>query len=614
MMVKEKADINPILVRFGVALAFSLAGIFFARLKNRRTKPSNTLPSNHPSDCNSEVNSVGGRDQQEDDLYVMKAESVPCFTVSDGNILDTEKTCINKVIVENSPADLSPRCNQSSEDDFLLPEFNDLEKELDFGVTINENSLKKDTETPRSRLESPKAYVIPHKGDDDYEQEIQNLRSKISMLQERETNLEVQLLEYCGLREQETAMMELQNRLKISIMEAKMFNLKVETLQSKNRKLEAQVADHAKVVAELEAAKEKIQLLQKKIRYEAQQNREQIINLQQRVSLLQEQEFKVAASNQDIQNKLQKLKDLESEAEQLKKSNWRLQIDNSELAQRLDSTQVLANSVLEDPEADVLKKESERLKQENEDLMKEIERLQADRCLDVEELVYLRWVNACLRYELRNYQPPPGKTVAKDLSKSLSPTSEKKAKQLIFEYANNDGIGEEGGLNILDYDSDKWCSFSMASFLTDNSGECDDYSSVDNSSAARTNTSSKVKFLRKLRRLLRSKDSHDNHHQESSDFPHFSPTLSSRTSFESHKMMTNLKDKNGRNSNSLDLGQSKGFSHSRVSSGDFRNRFGSLPDSLGTAKSELVKYAEALDDSGVGVKYNKLHKRSASYL
>ncbi|KAG4955246.1 hypothetical protein JHK87_040840 [Glycine soja] len=41
-----------------------------------------------------------------------------------------------------------------------------------------------------------------------------------------------------------------------------------------------------------------------------------------------------------------------------------------------------------------------------------------------------------LRYELRNYQAPPGKTVSKDLSRSsLSPTSEneKKAKQPIFE-------------------------------------------------------------------------------------------------------------------------------------------------------------------------------------
>lgn len=90
----------------------------------------------------------------------------------------------------------------------------------------------------------------------------------IRMLQERERSLEVQLLEYCGLREQETIVMEPQNTLKISL-EAEMFNLKVDTFQSENRRLESHVAGHAKVLAELEAAKTKVNFLKKKIVYEA---------------------------------------------------------------------------------------------------------------------------------------------------------------------------------------------------------------------------------------------------------------------------------------------------------------------------------------------------------
>ena len=83
-----------------------------------------------------------------------------------------------------------------------------------------------------------------------------------------------------------------------------------------------------------------------------------------------------------------------------------------------------------------LSEESERLKKQNEELKNEIEQLQADRCSDVEELVYLKWINACLRYELRNHQPDLGKIMARDLSKTLSPKSEARAKQLILEYAN----------------------------------------------------------------------------------------------------------------------------------------------------------------------------------
>ncbi|CAA2933422.1 CHUP1, chloroplastic-like [Olea europaea subsp. europaea] len=136
--------------------------------------------------------------------------------------------------------------------------------------------------------------------------------------------------------------------------------------------------------------------------------------------------------------------------------------------------------------------------------MKEIEWLQADRCCDVEELVYLRWINACLHYELRNYQPDPGKTMAKDLNITLSPKSEEKAKQLILEYVNKDGSTEKG-INITDFDSDWWSS-SQGSFLTE-LGNLND-SSVDNSLANKTSSSSKTKALSKLMRRLRGKNSH----------------------------------------------------------------------------------------------------------
>ena len=225
------------------------------------------------------------------------------------------------MVCRSSPIVVSPRTKQNGEqDDFLLPEHND----------------------------SPSTFASLEK--DAYEQEIRNLKNMVIMLQERERSLEVQLLEYCGLREQETVVMELQNRLKLSNMEAKMFNLKVETLQAENRRLEAEVAGHAKVLAELEASKTKVKFLKKKIKYEAEQNKEHIINLKQKVSKLQDLECKAIAKDQEIQMKLNRLSDLEAEAEQCRKSNLRLQIDNSDLAKRLDSTQILANAVLEDPE------------------------------------------------------------------------------------------------------------------------------------------------------------------------------------------------------------------------------------------------------------------------
>ena len=242
---------------------------------------------------------------------------------------------------------LSPSIRHGG-DGFLLPELNDIVKEFDFSATGARPSPKQAVETPRSEVDTSRTFRNAEK--DEYEQEIKHLRNMVRVLKERERNLEVQLLEYYGLKEQETAALELQNRLKINNMEAKLFTLNIESLQSENQRLEGQVADHAKVVAELESARSIIKVLRKKLRNEAEQNREQILNLQKRVARLQEQELKAPGNNQDIESKLLRLKVLEGEAEELRESNRRLQIENSELARKLESNQMLANSVLEDPE------------------------------------------------------------------------------------------------------------------------------------------------------------------------------------------------------------------------------------------------------------------------
>lgn len=134
----------------------------------------------------------------------------------------------------------------------------------------------------------------------------------------------------------------------------------------------------------------------------------------------------------------------------------------------------------------------------NESLKEEIEQLQMDRCADVEELVYLKWINACLRYELRNYQPPSGKTVARDLSKSLSLKSEQMAKQLILEYANSGA--DERSLNLFEAASE-YSSSSQTS-----TGEPED-TSFDTSSLTRT--PHRAKFLSKLKKLVLGKTKHN---------------------------------------------------------------------------------------------------------
>lgn len=133
--------------------------------------------------------------------------------------------------------------------------------------------------------------------------------------------------------------------------------------------------------------------------------------------------------------------------------------------------------------------EQNQLREENKNLKKKLEQLQIDRCEDVEELVYLKWINACLRYELRNYQPPPGRTVARDLSSYLSPKSEQKAKQLILDYSNS----PLNSNRLMDFDLDDYFSQTSSEEFDDNSLD---------SSKTKSSKSSKSKLVNKLKKLV----------------------------------------------------------------------------------------------------------------
>ncbi|KAL5226277.1 hypothetical protein ABZP36_014542 [Zizania latifolia] len=137
---------------------------------------------------------------------------------------------------------------------------------------------------------------------------------------------------------------------------------------------------------------------------------------------------------------------LAEEAAALRQANAGLEEENLELALRLQDAEQVASTVNLVLEEDVVK-EANYMRETNERLTRQIEQLHSDHCAHVEELVYLKWVNACLRYELHGQDgdgenPSSGKPEhdgsgslsARDLSKSMSFRSSEKAKELMLRY------------------------------------------------------------------------------------------------------------------------------------------------------------------------------------
>ncbi|XP_065036917.1 protein CHUP1, chloroplastic-like isoform X2 [Musa acuminata AAA Group] len=249
--------------------------------------------------------------------------------------------------------------------------------------------------------------------------EIMYLRDLVQSLCDRIRSLDIQMLEYYGSKEQDAAIRELEGELKLNSVKASRLSLKIESLKDENRRLKIQASEYRKIAPELDSARVIINHLKRRMGSGHVQAREEIAFLEQKIRKLNDVEHKDSQEDVDLQNKLKRLKELEDEADELGKENSILSQENMELAQRLAYAET-SISTLEEPQAEVME-EVHQLGEANDNLEKEIEQLQADRCADVEELVYLRWLNACLRYELRQHQPPSEEIVCRGSKQVLEP-------------------------------------------------------------------------------------------------------------------------------------------------------------------------------------------------
>ncbi|KAL2900855.1 Protein CHUP1 chloroplastic [Bienertia sinuspersici] len=327
--------------------------------------------------------------------------------------------------------------------------------------------------------------------------ELEQLRNLVKELEEREVRLEGELLEYYGLKEQESDIIELQWQLKIKTAEIDMLKVNINSLQAERKKLTEEIEAGVSARKELDLARKKIKELQRQLQLEANQTKGQLLLLKQQVSCLQSKEEEAYKKDSEVDKKLQTVKHLEGDIAELKRKNIELQHEKRELLIKLDAAEAKAAVLSDMTETEMVAKvreEVSELKHANEDLQKQVEGLQMNRFSEVEELVYLRWVNACLRHELRNYQTPAGKMSARELSKNLSPKSQEKAKQLLLEYA-----GSERGQGDTDLDS----NFSQPSSP---GSEDFDNASIDSSASKYSSLSKRPRLIQKLKKWGKSKD------------------------------------------------------------------------------------------------------------
>ncbi|XP_073282466.1 protein CHUP1, chloroplastic-like [Primulina huaijiensis] len=449
-----------------------------------------------------------GEESYEKSLIARKDEEHLTFSKDDLNGAEVEE---EKEEVKLINSIINPRTSITSDfADELLQEFESLVSgEIDIPLPTDKYDTSVNSMAEKERMY--KSEMANHAS------ELESLRRLVKELEEREVKLEGELLEYYGLKEQESSIVELQKQLKIKTAEIDMLNVTINTLQAERKKLQEEVSQGATVRKELEMTKKKLYDLQRQIQLEANQTKAHLLLLKQQVTGLQAKEEETFRKNTDVEKKLKFLKEMEVEIMELKRKNKELQIEKRELTVKLDAAEgrvKTLSSMTENEMVANVREEVNNLRHTNEDLLKQVEGLQMNRFSEVEELVYLRWVNACLRFELRNHQTPSGKISARDLSKSLSPRSQERAKQLMLEYAESErGEGDtdmESNFDNMSVDSEDF-----------------DNASVDSSTSRLSSFSKKPTLIQKLKRWGRSKDDSSTVSSPARSFGGGSPSRSS---------------------------------------------------------------------------------------
>ncbi|KAF2950882.1 uncharacterized protein [Oryza sativa Japonica Group] len=313
--------------------------------------------------------------------------------------------------------------------------------------------------------------------EEEEDEEVERLKELWLSLMEREQRLQLRQAELDELREQDATARELDRRAAAAAaVEARMLELKAASLREENRRLEeARASELDAVRGKLARAREKLAELRARVEREREEAAREAAALRARASALErsgaerevaaaaeaaalrdrvagmekdgaEREGALAAEAEAARRRMAELeKNVEereaamaAEAAALRAANAGLEEENMELALRLQEAEQTASTVNLVIEEDVVK-EAKYLRETNERLTRQIEQLHADHCAHVEELVYLKWVNACLRYELRTHDGDDGagRISARDLSKSMSFRSSEKAKELMLKYGTH---------------------------------------------------------------------------------------------------------------------------------------------------------------------------------
>ncbi|KAD7477930.1 hypothetical protein R6Q59_026476 [Mikania micrantha] len=217
------------------------------------------------------------------------------------------------------------------------------------------------------------------------------LRCKIEELQGLENEIELRFLRFIELKDQEHALMEVQNSLRIEKERAEFFRKEVASMEEENKKFDEMRIEYLKALEELESSRLKNNVLRKREKKLLKKLKESLGLIVKHNLKIESQEAHMLSKEVGLKRKDIVIKGLEHEVEEMRVVIDRLHEQKNEVSSKLET---IENEVAS-------KADSERILMENYNrIVNELENVKKDRASELTELIYLRWCHACLRHEL----------------------------------------------------------------------------------------------------------------------------------------------------------------------------------------------------------------------
>ncbi|KAI3848263.1 hypothetical protein MKW92_023792 [Papaver armeniacum] len=196
------------------------------------------------------------------------------------------------------------------------------------------------------------------------EEEILGLKHLVSSFQNRELELERRFIRYCGLKEQELKVSQLQNLLELELAHVEFYKLMVEFIEAENKRFGDMVVEYLKIGGRLEAANTKNCLLEMKVKKLLSASRKYAHAASKQALTLRAKEAEISRNQEKLEQKDSMINDLENEIQELKQILDRLEDEKSTLTEKLELAESEKSTLNEKLELAELEKNSLTAKSE----------------------------------------------------------------------------------------------------------------------------------------------------------------------------------------------------------------------------------------------------------